>query len=71
MARGGDDQARFYKDRLEQMLKTIPQSVRDGSYQKSVSYKEAVEAAKKALKTPGSLPKLQQAHSLLSVFYQQ
>lgn len=61
--------AKFYRERIAEMLRRVPPGVSSGSYQKSVAYKEVVEAAYKALKTPNSLAKLSDAHNRLAAFY--
>lgn len=63
------NQAKMYRDRIEQMLKTVPPSVASGSYQKSVAFKDAVDKAQKALKSPNSVLKLSAACNTLSMFY--
>lgn len=62
-------EAKQYKERIEQMLRSVPNSVKGGSYQKSIAYKQAVERAQKALKTPNSVAKLSQACNELATFY--
>lgn len=66
---GDAEQASYYRDKLKQMLKQVPPSVLNGSYQRSVQYKEAVEHARKALKTPNSVAKLSEACYRLASFY--
>jgi len=69
MARADADQLKIYRDGIERMLKQIPDSVKNGSYQRSVSYKDAVDKAQKALKAPNSLGRLSAAHNNLATFY--
>lgn len=69
MSKADAEQAKQYRDRIEQMLKTVPPSVNNGSYQRSVAYKDAVDKANKALKAPNSLAKLSSACNLLAGFY--
>ena len=66
---GDAEQASYYRDKLKQMLKQVPPSIPNGSYQRSVQYKEAVEHARKALKTPNSVAKLSEACYRLASFY--
>ena len=47
---GDAEQATYYRGRLSQMMKQVPPSVLNGSYQRSVQYKDAIEHARKALK---------------------
>lgn len=63
------EQASHYRDKLKQMLKQVPPSVLNGSFQRSVQYKEAVEHARKVLKTPNSVAKLSEACNRLASFY--
>lgn len=69
MSKANADQAKEYRDRIESMLKSVPDSVKNGSYQRSVAYKDAVDKANKALKAPNSLAKLSSACNLLAGFY--
>lgn len=69
MAVADKDQAKIYRDRITEMLRRVPDSVKNGSYQKSVSYKGAVDKAQKALKAPNSLAKLSSACNELASYY--
>jgi len=69
MSKADANQLKQYREGIERMLKTIPQSVRDGSYQRSISYKDAVDKAQKALKAPNSLARLSAAHNELASYY--
>lgn len=66
---GDAEQATYYRGRLSQMMKQVPPSVLNGSYQRSVQYKDAIEHARKALKTPNSVAKLSEACNRLASFY--
>jgi len=69
MSKADADSCKLYRDRIAEMLKRVPIGVRDGSYQRSISYKDAVDKANKALKAPNSLARLTAAHNELAAFY--
>lgn len=69
MSKVDANQLKHYREGIERMLKTIPPSVRNGSYQRSISYKDAVDKAQKALKAPNSLARLSAAHNELASYY--
>ena len=66
---GDAEQASYYRDKLKLMMKRVPPSILNGSYQRSVQYKDAIEHARKALKTPNSVAKLSEACNRLASFY--
>ena len=66
---GDAEQASYYRDKLRLLMKQVPPSILNGSYQRSVQYKDAIEHAHKALKTPNSVAKLSEACNRLASFY--
>ena len=62
-------EAKHYREGIKSLLKQVPPGVLSGSYQRSVSYKEAVDRAHQALKTPNSTAKLSEAYKQLAAFY--
>lgn len=57
-----------YVNKLRELIKRVPASVNDGSYQQAVAYKAAVMDANKALSRP-SLAKVKMAFNRLEPFY--
>lgn len=68
MADQQSEEQRFRKG-IQEMIRRVPDSVKSGSYQRSIAFKEACDKAQKALKGRGGFARLQQAHNNLAVFY--
>ena len=64
------DQGDYYRGRIKEMLRRVPNSVNGGSYETAVAFKKLVAEANKVMATSRpKLEKLTQVHNQLSSYY--
>ena len=65
-----EEQINYYRGRIQEMLRRVPDSVNGGSYETAVAFKKlAVQAQKVVGRSNPELVVLTQTHNQLSMYY--